>query len=104
MRREGRGSPSARSDAILSHVAPGAKQGAIFKEAGMARILVLGGDGFCGWPTALHLSRRGHDITIVDTLSRRRIDGELGIQSLTPIRAIEERLAVWKEVAGPTIA
>src|ERR1700722_18871093 len=100
MRREGRGSPSARSDAILSHVAPGAKQGAIFKEAGMARILVLGGDGFCGWPTALHLSRRGHDIVIVDNLSRRKIDVELEVESLTPIRPLSERLAAWKEISG----
>jgi len=68
------------------------------------KIIVLGGDGFCGWPTALHLSRRGHDIAIVDNLSRRRIDGELAIQSLTPIRAVEDRLAAWKEVAGSAIA
>jgi UDP-sulfoquinovose synthase len=68
------------------------------------KIIVLGGDGFCGWPTALHLSRRGHDIAIVDNLSRRRIDGELAIQSLTPIGAIEERLAAWKDVSGRDIA
>ena len=68
------------------------------------KIIVLGGDGFCGWPTALHLSRRGHDIAIVDNLSRRRIDAELAVQSLTPIRAIEERLAAWKEVSGGAIA
>lgn len=65
---------------------------------------MLGGDGFCGWPTALHLSERGHDITIVDNLSRRRIDGELGIQSLTPILPITERLAAWKDVSGRDIA
>jgi len=68
------------------------------------RIIVLGGDGFCGWPTALHLSQRGHDVTIVDNLSRRRIDGELGVQSLTPILPITERLAAWKEVSGRDIA
>ena len=50
------------------------------------RILILGGDGFCGWPTALHLSARGHDVVIVDNLSRRAIDIELEVQSLTPIR------------------
>ena len=58
-------------------------------------ILVLGGDGFCGWPTALHLSAAGHAVTIVDNLSRRRIDDELGIESLTPIRPIDERIEVW---------
>ena len=50
------------------------------------KVLVLGGDGFCGWPTALHLSEQGHDITIVDNLSRRNIDNELEAQSLTPIQ------------------
>ena len=50
------------------------------------RVLVLGGDGFCGWPTTLYLSDRGHDITIIDNLSRRKIDVELEVDSLTPIR------------------
>lgn len=66
-------------------------------------ILVLGGDGFCGWPTALHLSAAGHGVTIVDNLSRRRIDEELGVESLTPIRPIEERLDVWRQLTGRTI-
>ena len=51
------------------------------------RILILGGDGFCGWPTALHLSQAGHDIHVVDNLSRRNIDNELEVSSLTPIAA-----------------
>jgi UDP-sulfoquinovose synthase len=68
------------------------------------KIIVLGGDGFCGWPTALHLSRRGHDVAVVDNLSRRRIDGELAIQSLTPVRDIAERLAAWKDISGRDIA
>jgi UDP-sulfoquinovose synthase len=67
------------------------------------RILVLGGDGFCGWPTSLYLSDRGHDITIIDNLSRRKIDVELEVESLTPIRPIGERLQVWREVAGRDI-
>ena len=70
----------------------------------MARILVLGGDGFCGWPTSLYLSRRGHDVTIVDNLSRRKIDVELEVDSLTPIRPISERLRAWREVSGREIA
>jgi len=68
------------------------------------KVVVLGGDGFCGWPTALHLSARGHDVVIVDNLSRRRIDGELGVQSLTPILPVAERLAAWKAVSGRDIA
>ena len=67
------------------------------------RVLVLGGDGFCGWPTALHLSARGWDVLIVDNLSRRNIDNELEGQSLTPIRTMGERLAAWQEVSGRTI-
>jgi len=67
------------------------------------KILVLGGDGFCGWPTALHLSRRGHDVIIVDNLSRREIDIELEVESLTPIRPIGERLKVWKDLTGKEI-
>jgi UDP-sulfoquinovose synthase len=67
------------------------------------KILVLGGDGFCGWPTALHLSDIGHEITIVDNLSRRAIDLELEVESLTPIRPIGERLRVWKKVTDKDI-
>lgn len=67
------------------------------------RVLILGGDGFCGWPTALHLSARGHEVAIADNLSRRRIDAELGAYSLTPIADIETRLAAWTEVSGRTI-
>lgn len=67
------------------------------------KVLVLGGDGFCGWPTALHLSARGWDVTIVDNLSRRNIDNELEVRSLTPIRSMGERIAAWKETSGKTI-
>lgn len=67
------------------------------------KIAILGGDGFCGWPTSLHLSNLGHDVVIVDNLSRRKIDEELGANSLTPIRSIEERIAAWQEVSGKTV-
>ncbi|HEX3780580.1 MAG TPA: NAD-dependent epimerase/dehydratase family protein [Pseudonocardiaceae bacterium] len=63
-------------------------------------ILVLGGDGFCGWPTALHLSDQGHQVTIIDNLSRRAIDLDLEVESLTPIRPIGERIRAWREVSG----
>lgn len=68
------------------------------------KVLILGGDGFCGWPTALHLSAHGHDVAIVDNLSRRNIDNELECSSLTPILPIGERLRVWKKVSGKDIA
>nr|NLD39762.1 NAD-dependent epimerase/dehydratase family protein [Actinomycetales bacterium] len=68
------------------------------------KIAVLGGDGFCGWPAALHLSARGHDVIIIDNLSRRRIDEELGAESLTPIRPLEERIGAWKEATDRDLA
>ncbi len=64
------------------------------------RILVLGGDGFCGWPTALYLSDKGHDVVIVDNLSRRNIDNELEVGSLTPISPMSVRLRAWREISG----
>ncbi len=67
------------------------------------KILVIGGDGFCGWPTSLHLSNVGHDVMIVDNLSRRKIDIELEVESLTPIQPISQRLAAWEEVSGRRI-
>jgi len=67
------------------------------------RVLVLGGDGFCGWPTTLYLSDRGHDVTIVDNLSRRKIDIDLEVESLTPIRPIGERIRAWQELSGRTL-
>jgi len=72
-------------------------------EGVFVKVLVLGGDGFCGWPTSLHLSDIGHDVIVVDNLSRRAIDVELGVDSLTPITSMEERVKVWKEISGKTI-
>ena len=65
--------------------------------ASKGSILVLGGDGFCGWPTSLHLSAVGYDVAIVDNLSRRKIDIELGTESLTPLQTPQVRLAKWAE-------
>ena len=68
------------------------------------KVAIFGGDGFCGWPASLYLSDQGHEVIIVDNLSRRAIDKELGAESLTPIVSIEERLAAWTEVSGKTIS
>ncbi|SFV24592.1 NAD-dependent epimerase/dehydratase family protein [Micrococcus terreus] len=67
------------------------------------KIAILGGDGFCGWPASLHLSDLDHEVTIVDNLSRRTIDEQLQVQSLTPIRPLSERRAAWEEVSGNRI-
>ena len=66
-------------------------------------ILVLGGDGYLGWPTALHLSALGHHVTVVDNLVRREYDAEMGVGSLVPISPLEQRVATWREVSGRQI-
>jgi UDP-sulfoquinovose synthase len=67
---------------------------------GALRVVVLGGDGFCGWPTALHLSACGHDVTIIDNFARRAAEMELGAESLTPIQPLTTRIEAWREVTG----
>ena len=66
-------------------------------------VIVLGGDGFCGWPSSLHLSKCGYNVTIVDNLIRRKIDVELECDSLTPIKSINKRIETWKELTGKII-
>jgi UDP-sulfoquinovose synthase len=67
------------------------------------RIAVLGGDGYCGWATALYLSKKGHTVAIADNFARRQWDHELGVQTLTPIRTLAERLTAWQDVSGETM-
>jgi len=67
------------------------------------KIAVLGGDGYCGWATALYLSNKGHSVAIVDNYVRRLWDHELGVQTLTPIRPLSERLTVWHQLTGKAI-
>ena len=67
------------------------------------KVIVLGGDGFCGWPTSLYLSKKDHEVIIIDNLSRRKIDLELGVNSLTPISFIDERISAWKSISGKDI-
>jgi UDP-sulfoquinovose synthase len=67
------------------------------------RIVIAGGDGFCGWPTALYLSKKGHEVTIIDNLIRRKWDDELHSNSLTPIASLKDRIASWRELTGREI-
>jgi UDP-sulfoquinovose synthase len=67
------------------------------------RTIVLGGDGYCGWATSLHLANQGHSVAIVDNFCRRQWDHELGVQTLTPIRPLPERLRTWQELSGKKI-
>jgi len=70
---------------------------------GTMKIAVLGGDGYCGWATALYLSKRGHAVAIVDNFSRRQWDHELGVETLTPIRPLSERIRTWQALTGNVI-
>ncbi|HWY58597.1 MAG TPA: NAD-dependent epimerase/dehydratase family protein [Terriglobales bacterium] len=67
------------------------------------RVVVLGGDGYCGWATALYLSNKGHSVAIADNFARRHWDHELGVQTLTPIRPLSDRLRVWQDLTGNSI-
>jgi len=75
----------------------------IIIDGGTMRILILGGDGYLGWPQSLYLSSKGHHVTIFDNLSRRHFDLERGFNSLIPIQTLHERVAAWKEVSGQQI-
>jgi UDP-sulfoquinovose synthase len=68
------------------------------------KILVLGGDGYLGWPTALHLSAAGHEVAVADNFARRGYDHELGIESLVPIEPLQARVALWRELTGRDIS
>jgi len=74
-----------------------------FFQMASKKVIVLGGDGFVGWPTSLYLSSKGHEVIIVDNLSRRNIDNELECESLTPISPMGERIKAWKEKTGRTM-
>ena len=67
------------------------------------KVLVIGGDGYCGWATALHLSKKGYEVGILDNLSRRYWDAKLGVDTLTPIASIQKRIQRWQEVSGKTM-
>jgi UDP-sulfoquinovose synthase len=67
------------------------------------RILVLGGDGYLGWPTALHLSQCGHEVAVADNFVRRQYDSEMGVDSLVPIESLQTRAEVWRELTGKSI-
>ena len=69
----------------------------------MSRLLILGGDGYLGWPTALRFSARGHEVALVDNFNRRRWHREHGTASLTPIRELDERIEAWREVSGKQV-
>src|SRR3954453_5989477 len=84
------------------HKVPRVTEGDPGYRGGMSstRVLILGGDGYLGWPTALHLSARGYEVALVDDFSRRRWHLEQSTDSLTPIRSLAVRVAAWEEVSG----
>ena len=68
------------------------------------KILILGGDGYLGWPTALHLSAVGHEVAVADNFARRGYDYEMGVDSLTPIETLQTRVSTWRQLTGKAIA
>ncbi len=75
----------------------------VFKKVFDMKVLVIGGDGYCGWATALYLSERGYEVAILDSLVRRHWDAELCIQTLTPIAPIQQRIGRWEELTGKSL-
>jgi UDP-sulfoquinovose synthase len=75
----------------------------VFKKVFDMKVLVIGGDGYCGWATALYLSERGYEVAILDSLVRRHWDAELCIQTLTPIAPIQQRVGRWEELTGKSL-
>src|SRR5579862_5566562 len=69
----------------------------------LMRVVIIGGDGYCGWATSLHLSKRGHDVSIIDNFARRYWDLQFGAESLTPLGTMNERLSAWTELTGHRI-
>ncbi|HEV3513201.1 MAG TPA: NAD-dependent epimerase/dehydratase family protein, partial [Candidatus Sulfotelmatobacter sp.] len=67
------------------------------------RILILGGDGYLGWPTAMHLSSRGHSVAVLDNFAKRRWEMELNVEPLIPIRTLQDRVEAWEENTGEEI-
>jgi UDP-sulfoquinovose synthase len=72
-------------------------------KTGKMKVLVIGGDGYCGWATALYLSNRGYEVGILDSLVRRHWDNELGVETLTPIAPIQQRLQRWQDLTSKSI-
>ena len=64
------------------------------------RVLILGGDGYLGWPTGMYLSQRGHDVALLDNFAKRQWEAEIGVEPLLPIRKLDERVRAWHEVTG----
>ena len=93
-------SPISRLPLVTKNSIPRSSALQMVTDASPKKVVILGGDGFCGWPTSLYLSDQGHEIIIIDNLSRRKIDVELGCDSLTPIANIEERVNVWNSLSG----
>jgi UDP-sulfoquinovose synthase len=75
----------------------------IAERVSLMRILVLGGDGYLGWPTAMYLSGQGHEVGVLDNAVRRQYDHELGSGSLVPIESLKTRVRAWKEISGKSV-
>eukprot|EP00899_Mesostigma_viride_P008830 jgi/Mesvir1/17949/Mv12996-RA.2 len=96
--------PSKAASRVQAVVAQGAPPAIELRTRGKGeRVLIIGGDGYCGWATALHLSRNGYKVAILDNLCRRSFDLQLGLDTLTPISSLHQRVAKWRELTGQDI-
>jgi UDP-sulfoquinovose synthase len=68
------------------------------------RILILGGDGYLGWPTAMYLSNQGHEVAVLDNMVKRFWEAEIGVEPLGPIRPLHIRVQRWEELTGKKIS
>ena len=68
------------------------------------RILILGGDGYLGWPTAMYLSRQGHEIGVIDNMVKRYWEAQVGVEPLIPIRSLQKRIQSWEQITGNKIS
>ncbi|KAG8375671.1 hypothetical protein BUALT_Bualt10G0124700 [Buddleja alternifolia] len=85
-------------------VQPGSGSNQTSSEASVPKkVMVIGGDGYCGWATSLHLSKKNYQVAVVDNLVRRHFDHQLGLDSLTPISSIHNRIRRWKSLTGKDI-
>ena len=83
---------------------PLAQMGTVSNVGGQGtRVMIIGGDGYCGWATSLHLAARGYKVAIVDNLVRRNYDTELGMETLTPIASAHDRVDTWNKISGQPV-
>ncbi|KAJ7514304.1 hypothetical protein O6H91_23G038100 [Diphasiastrum complanatum] len=94
----------ARATAVAARNETAQSLSAVSHSGKCSRVMVIGGDGYCGWATALHLSKQGYEVAIVDSLVRRLFDEQLGTHTLTPIASLQKRVKRWRDLSGKSLS